>query len=72
MFGKCVKFKKYLHGICDAGVRLLFKLWLVMHGLNEKLGIGMVVYNVCCVVRVWDCNSCVMGLSSIIIIIMKI
>ena len=24
-FGKSVEFKKYLHGICDAGSRLLFK-----------------------------------------------
>ena len=32
-FGKSVDFKKYLHGICDAGSRLLFKL-----GLNEELG----------------------------------
>ena len=23
-FGKSVEFKKYLHGICDAGSRLLF------------------------------------------------
>ena len=25
LFGKSVEFKKYLHGICDAGIRLLFK-----------------------------------------------
>ena len=24
-FGKSVEFKKYLHGVCDAGSRLLFK-----------------------------------------------
>ena len=24
-FGKNVEFKKYLHGVCDAGSRLLFK-----------------------------------------------
>ena len=25
LFGKSVEFKKYLHGICDAGSRLLFR-----------------------------------------------
>ena len=24
-FGKIVEFKKYLHGVCDAGSRLLFE-----------------------------------------------
>ena len=37
-FGKSVEFKKYLHGICDAGTRLLFKFRLGTHGLNEELG----------------------------------
>ena len=37
-FGKCVEFKKYLHGICDAGSRLLFKFRSSTHGLNEELG----------------------------------
>ena len=37
-FGKSVQFKKYLHGICDAGSRLLFKCRSGTHGLNEKLG----------------------------------
>ena len=37
-FGKCVEFKKYLHGISDAGVRLLFKFRSGTHGLNEELG----------------------------------
>ena len=32
------KFKKYLHGICDAGSRLLFKFRSGTHGLNEELG----------------------------------
>ena len=36
-FGKRVEFKKYLHGICDAGSRLLFKFRLGTHGLNEEL-----------------------------------
>ena len=27
-FSKCVKFKKYLHGVCDAGSRLLFEFRL--------------------------------------------
>ena len=37
-FGKSVEFKKYLHGVCDAGSRLLFKFRSGTHGLNEKLG----------------------------------
>ena len=36
--GKSVEFKKYLHGICDAGSRLLFKFRSGTHGLNEELG----------------------------------
>ena len=37
-FGKSVEFKKYLHGICDAGSRLLFfKFRSGTHGLNEEL-----------------------------------
>ena len=38
MFGKNVEFKKYLHGVSDAGTRLLFKFRSEMHGLNEELG----------------------------------
>ena len=37
-FGKRVEFKKYLHGISDAGTRLLFKFRSGTHGLNEELG----------------------------------
>ena len=37
-FGKSVEFKKYLHGICDAGSRLLFKFRSGTQGLNEELG----------------------------------
>ena len=37
-FGKSVEFKKYLHGICDAGSRLLFKFGSGTHDLNEELG----------------------------------
>ena len=37
-FGKSVEFKKYLHGICDAGSRLLFKFRSGTHGVNEELG----------------------------------
>ena len=52
-FGNCVEFKKYLHGICDAGSRLLFKFRSATHGLNEKLGRhregGKVRRNVPCV-----------------------
>ena len=36
-FGKEVDFKTYLHGVSDAGTRLLFKFWSGMHGLNEEL-----------------------------------
>ena len=37
-FGKNVEFKKYLHGVSDAGTRLLFKFRSGMHGLNKELG----------------------------------
>ena len=39
-FGKSVEFKKYLHGKCDAGSRLLFKFIIRSgtHGLNKELG----------------------------------
>ena len=37
-FGKRVEFKKYLHGVSDAGTRLLFKFRSGTHGLNEELG----------------------------------
>ena len=37
-FGKSVEFKKYLHGICDAGSSLLFKFRSGTHSLNEELG----------------------------------
>ena len=37
-FGQSVECKKYLHGICDAGSRLLFKFRSGTHGLNEELG----------------------------------
>ena len=33
-----VEFKKYLHGVADAGSRLLFKFRSGTHGLNEELG----------------------------------
>ena len=49
---KSVEFKKYLHGVCDAGSRLLFKFRLGTHGLNEELGRhrgGKVRRNVLCV-----------------------
>ena len=52
-FGKSVEFKKYLHGVCDAGSRLLFKFRSGTHGLNEELGRhrgGKVRRNVLCVV----------------------
>ena len=37
-FGMSVEFKNYLHGICDARSRLLFKFRSGTHGLNEELG----------------------------------
>ena len=37
-FGKEVEFKRYLHGVGDAGTRLLFKFRSGAHGLNEELG----------------------------------
>ena len=36
-FGKAIEFKKYLHGVADAGSRLLFKFRSGTHGLNEEL-----------------------------------
>ena len=33
-----MEFKRYLHGISDAGTRLLFKFRSGTHGLNEELG----------------------------------
>ena len=38
MFGKNVEFKKYLHGVSDAGTTLLFKFRSGTHGPNEELG----------------------------------
>ena len=38
IFGKEVEFKRYLHGVSDAGIRLLFKFRSGTHGLNEELG----------------------------------
>ena len=35
-FGKNVEFKKYLHGVSDAGSRLLFKLRSGTHGLMKS------------------------------------
>ena len=37
-FVKQSEFKKYLHGFCDAGTRLLLKFRSGTHGLNEELG----------------------------------
>ena len=37
-FGKGIEFKRYLHGVSDAGTRLLFKFRSGTHGLNEELG----------------------------------
>ena len=37
-FSKKVGFKMFLHGMSDAGSRLLFKFRSRAHGLNEELG----------------------------------
>ena len=37
-FGKEVDFKTFLHGVSDAGTRLLFKFRSGTQGLNEELG----------------------------------
>ena len=37
-FNKVVEFKEYLHGVSDAGSRLMFKFRSGTHGLNEELG----------------------------------
>ena len=37
-FGKAIEFKRYLHGVADAGSRLLFKFRSGTHGINEELG----------------------------------
>ena len=37
-FSDPVTYKDYLHGVSDAGTRLLFKFRSGMHGLNEELG----------------------------------
>ena len=46
------EFKKYLHGCCDEGARLLFKFSSGTHGLNEVFGShndrdGRVEYTLC-------------------------
>ena len=38
-FSKEVEFKRYLHGVGDAGTRLFFKFRSGTHSLNEELGI---------------------------------
>ena len=37
-FSKEVEFKRYLHGVSDAGTKLLFKFRSGTHGLNKELG----------------------------------
>ena len=57
-FRKGVEFKKYLHGVCNAGSRLLFKFRSGTHGLNEELG------KTECYLCGDEC-ACVMGMFSI-------
>ena len=48
--------KKYLHGVSDAGTRLLFKFRSGMHGLNDELEVEKANWTVLCVVlsvRTW-------------------
>ena len=66
-FGKSVEFKKYLHGICDIGSRLLFKFRSGTHGLNEELGRhrgrqGKTECSLCG--NECECESCVVGVFS--------
>ena len=63
-FGKRVEFKKYLHGVSDAGARHLFKFRSGTHGLNEELEVGKVSQNVFFVVLcvgvwfvLWECTA---------------
>jgi len=37
-FGKEIEFKRYLHGVSDAGTSILFKFRSGTHGVNEELG----------------------------------
>lgn len=37
-FSEVIEFKQYLHGVSDAGTRLMFKYRSGTHGLNEELG----------------------------------
>ena len=70
-FGKEVEFKRYmyLHGVSDAGTRLLFKFRSGTYGLNETLGRhrgrnGMTECGDECgiVVHVlWECPACLQG-----------
>ena len=63
-----MEFKKYLHGVSDAGSRLLFKFRSGTHGLNEELGrhrdrVGKCECSLCgaeceSVVHVlWECSA---------------
>ena len=38
LFCKMIRFKKYLHGMSDAGSRFLLKFRSGMHGVKEELG----------------------------------
>ena len=44
-------FKKYLHGVGDAGTRVLFKFRSGTHGLNEELGRHRGREGSCCVMQ---------------------
>ena len=55
-FCKEIEFKNYLQGVGDPGTRLLFKFRSGTNGLNEELGVKMMIGSVSCVgmnVRVW-------------------
>ena len=63
-FGKEVEFKRYLHGVGDAGNKLLFMFRLGTHGLNEELEVEKANQSVLCgaecesVVHVlWECSA---------------
>ena len=55
-FCKEIEFKNYLQGVGDPGTRLMFKFRSGTNGLNEDVGVKMVIGSVSYVgmnVRVW-------------------
>ena len=67
-FGKNVEFKKYLHGVSDAGTRLLFRSGT--RGLNEELGRheGREGKLVCVVLSVRAWSMCCVSVRLIVVL----